>query len=369
MTENLRIFAFGGNEVSPTGMVDPRTGKSVVADISMQWQKTAITCKTVADIIEKHPDDKYILTHGNGPQVGNVLLRSQYSRPILHGIPLDACVASTQGTMGYMIAQLNNELKTRNVDKKVCALATHVVVDAADGGFKNPSKFIGTSYSKKEALEFKEKDGWDVKLYKKTSGGKELWRRVVASPKPLDIVELDAVSALLGKNLIPITVGGGGIPVAKVKPVMLAGEEIYECACEVIFRRKIRPENKPLNIYSGVEAVIDKDLASALLGVKLIEQAEKKNRKLNATLTIFTGEDGAKLNYQTPGEKPLRKLTIEEAEKLLHCKNSPFPPGSMGPKIEAAINFIKAGGSACYITKTEFFEDTLKGKRGTVVIP
>lgn len=368
MPQNLRIFALGGNEISPTASIDPQTGKPLVADIPMQWQKTASTCRLIADIISARPKDKFIITHGNGPQVGNVMLRSQYSRPILHPVPLDVCVANTQGSMSYMIAQLNNELKIRNIKRQVCGVITQVVVDPADAGFRNPAKFIGPSYSKKQALEYKEKDGWNVKLYKKTATGKELWRRVVPSPKPLDIVEIECVSALLDKNLIPVTVGGGGIPVIKINPLMLAGEEIYQCNYEILFRRKYNKKNKPANLYSGVEAVVDKDLASALLGIKLLKRAIEKGKKPNATLTIFTGEDGAKLNYQTPDEKPLRKLTADEAQKLLDSEDCPFPPGSMGPKIEAAINFVEGGGTACYITKPEFFEDTLKGNRGTVVV-
>ncbi|HUT85213.1 MAG TPA: carbamate kinase [Elusimicrobiales bacterium] len=368
MNKNLRIFAFGGNEVSPSGITDPLTGKSIIADIPMQWEKTIQTCRKIADIICRHPDDLFILTHGNGPQVGNILLRSQYARPILHGMPLDVCVASTQGTMTYMIAQLNNELAMRAIKRQACGIVTQVVVNAGDPAFKNPAKFIGPAYSKKEAFEYKEKDGWDIKLYKKDSIGNEIWRRVVASPNPLDIVELGAIEALLEKGIIPITVGGGGIPVIKARTKVIGDEEVYEAGHEIIFKRKFNPKNEPASVYCGVEAVIDKDLASALLGVKLIEKAKIKGKKSEVTLTIFTGEDGAKLNYQQPNEKPLRKLTVKEAEKLLNLKPCPFPAGSMGPKIQSAVNFIKGGGKAAYITKTELFEDTLKGISGTTIV-
>ena len=367
MKQNLRIFAFGGNEVSPTGVRDPITGKTVIADIAMQWEKTSLTCKKIADIIEKHPDDLFILTHGNGPQVGNVLLRSQYARPIVHGLPLDVCVASTQGTMAYMIAQLNNELSVRGIKRKSAGLVTQVVVNAGDAAFKNPTKFIGPAYSKKEALQYREKDGWDVKLYKKDAQGREIWRRVVASPDPLDIVELDAIEAMLDKGLIPITVGGGGVPVIKARAKIIGNQEIYESGYEIIFKREFNPKNKPADVYCGVEAVIDKDLASALLGVKLIERAKKRGKDLNVTLTIFTGEDGAKLNYQQPNEKALRQITAKQAQEFLNQNPSPFPAGSMGPKIKSAVNFIKGKGKAAYITKTELFEDTLKGISGTTI--
>ena len=127
--KNLRIFAFGGNEVSPVGLKDPKTGKDLIPDIALQWQRTVETCKLVADIIEKHPDDLYVMTHGNGPQVGNILLRAEYSRPILPSLPLDVCGADTQGAMGYMLGLLSSELKMRGINRLVSALVTQVVVD------------------------------------------------------------------------------------------------------------------------------------------------------------------------------------------------------------------------------------------------
>jgi len=364
--KNLRIFAFGGNEVSPVGLKDPKTGKDLVPDIALQWQRTAQTCKLVADIIEKHPDDLYVMTHGNGPQVGNILLRAEYSRPILPSLPLDICGADSQGAMGYMMSLLASELQMRGIKRVVSALVTQVVVDKNDPDFQSPSKFVGPTYSKEEALERKAKDSWAVKLYKKDAEGKELWRRVVPSPVPTDIVEIDAIEALIGAGIIPITVGGGGIPVSVVEPKAQDGQEVYSCNYGIDFKKA---KGKPAQVYSGVEAVIDKDLASALLGNMLLKRAKTRGVDYQVTLTIFTGEDGAKLNYQKPDQQDLRKLTLKEAEEIFNRKPCPFPAGSMGPKIKAAIKFIQDGGHAAYISKTELFDRTLAGTAGTTIVP
>ncbi len=358
MKKVLRIFAFGGNEVSPTGNTDPKTGKAIVPDIPMQWQKTADTVRLVADILEKHPEDLFVLTHGNGPQVGNILLRSEHSRAILHPIPLDICGADTQGAMAYMMGQLNSELAVRGIDKKAAGIVTQVVVNKDDAGFKDPTKYVGPAYTREEAMERKEKNGWDVKCYKKNDKGEEVWRKVVPSPDPIDIVEIDAVEAVLSAGMVPITVGGGGVPVVEVEDK----NDEYTTNYGSTFKGK-----SGAKVYRGVEAVIDKDLASALLGTMLLKRARAKGQDLDVSLTIFTGEDGAKLNYQKPDQVDLRKLTVKEAQDLYDKGN--FPAGSMGPKIKAAIEFVKNGGSVAYISKTELFEETLKGKAGTTIVP
>ncbi len=367
MPKKLRIFAFGGNEVSPTGLVDKKTGKMIIPDIAMQWQKTAQTCRLVADIIERHPDDLYVITHGNGPQVGNILLRAEYARSILHPLPLDICGADTQGAMGYMIAQLAGELKMRGIDRTVAETVTQVVVDKDDPDFKNPSKYIGSAYSKRDAMKLAEKDGWNVKLYKKDGEGKEIWRRVVPSPEPRDIVEIAVVESNLKAGIIPITVGGGGIPVTQVAPRIEQDREIYETNYGIKFSRKYVPAVPAAEIYRGVEAVVDKDLASALLGIMLKNRAKAAGEDLEVSFTIFTGEDGVKLNYQTPVQTDLRSATLAELEQIYARVPCPFPAGSMGPKVKAVINFLRGGGQAAYITKTELFEDTLAGKAGTTV--
>ncbi|MFA5160713.1 MAG: hypothetical protein WC421_00550 [Elusimicrobiales bacterium] len=369
MKRTVRIFAFGGNEVAPVGEIDPKTGKPVAPGIPLQWQKTARTCRFVADIVEKHPLDSFILTHGNGPQVGNIFLRSEYSRPILPPLPLDVCGADTQGAMAYMLGQLDSELRMRGIDRKTCGVITQVVVDENDPDFKTPSKFIGPSYTKEKAHEFAKTEGWVVKLYKKDARGGEIWRKVVPSPVPKYIAELDGVQAVLDAGMIPITVGGGGIPVVEVRPEIKDREEIYRAGYGVVFRRKHKPGVAPAIVYRGVEAVVDKDLASALLGASLMKTARARGHEINVSLTIFTGEDGAKLNYQQPDQVDLRRLTLKEAQELYERKPCPFPAGSMGPKIKAAIEFVKNGGSIAYITKTELFEETLKGKAGTTVTP
>lgn len=355
---HIRIFAFGGNEVSPVGLTDEK-GKAIIPDIAMQWRRTSETCKHIARIIKQYPDDIYVITHGNGPQVGNVFLRSEYSRPILPPIPLDVCGSDTQGSMGYMIGQiLGNELQTQGIKKTIVGIVTQVVVSKDDPGFQNPTKYIGPSYTKEEAEKRIKEDGWAMKLYKKDDKGNEIWRKVVPSPEPLDIVEIEAVEAAIEKGFIPITVGGGGIPVIEVKP---DHEGKFNCNYGITFKN-----GEGVKIYSGVEAVIDKDLASSLLGRMLIDRARKRGEEFDVTFTIFTGEDGAKLNYQKPNQVDLRRLTLEEAKK--YHNEGHFPPGSMGPKISAIIKFLEGGGKIAYISLTEKYLETLEGKAGTTIV-
>ncbi len=354
----VRIFAFGGNEVAPVGLVD-KNGKAIIPDIAMQWKRTRETCEHIANIVSSFPEDSFILTHGNGPQVGNVLLRSEYSRPILPPLPLDVCGSDTQGSMGYMLAQiLENRLKTKGIDKQVVGIVTQVVVGKDDPGFQNPTKFIGPPYTKEEAMDRAQKDGWIVKLYKKDEIGNEIWRKVVPSPVPLDIVEIDIVEAALERGMIPITVGGGGIPVVEVKP---DENGVYHTNYGITFK-----DGKDMKIYNGVEAVIDKDLASALLGTMLIKRARERGEEVDVTLTIFTGEDGAKLHYQKPDQIDLRHLTLEEAKK--YYSEGHFPVGSMGPKILAITKFLEGGGKKAYISLTSKYLETIEGKAGTTIV-
>ncbi|MCK5429673.1 MAG: carbamate kinase, partial [Anaerolineales bacterium] len=344
--KKLRIFAFGGNEVSPSGLKD-ENGKAINPDIAMQWQRTKKTCEFVADIMKEHPQDTYIITHGNGPQVGNVLLRAEYSRPILPSLPLDVCGADTQGSMGYMMAQLlTNELKLRGINKIAAETVTQVLVDGDDPDFKNPSKFIGSSYTKDEAAKRKEQNGWNVKLYKRDREGNEIWRRVVPSPVPKTIIEIDIIEKNIEAGIIPICVGGGGVPVIEIK----RESGIYNANYGISYQSQ-----DDVRLLKGVEAVIDKDLASALLGKLLLEKAKARGEEIEISLTIFTGEDGAKLNYQKPDQADLRKLNLSELEKIYFSEPCPFPSGSMGPKIKAIIEFLRFGGNIAYITKTDLF--------------
>ena len=365
MNRLLRIFALGGNEVAPTGIVDPKTGKTINPDIPAQWRRAAKTCNLLAEIIKERPDDYFIVTHGNGPQVGNILLRSEFSLPILPPIPLDVCVADTQGAMGFMLAHIANALRVKGISKSLGTIVTQVVVDPDDPDFQDPSKFIGPALTREQALE-KEKEGQPVKLYKKNELGEEIWRRVVGSPKPIDIVEIDIIEANLNFGIIPVAVGGGGIPVSFVRPRIESGEEIYECRNEIIFKRPYKGES-PAAVYSGVDAVVDKDLASSLLGTLLIDRASKRGENLEAEFTIFTDVDGAKLNFGEPDQKDLRILTVKEAQKFYD--EGIFPGGSMGPKIKAVINFIKGGGRKAFISKVDLFHETLKGDAGTTIVP
>ncbi len=369
MTKRVRIFSLGGNEVSPVDIKDPKTGKSVIPDIPMQWQRTADTCKVIADVIEKNPDDYYILTHGNGPQVGNILLRAEYSRPILFPLPLDICVADTQSAMGYMLAQLQGELDLRGIHKTVSAVATRVVVNGNDPDFKNPSKYIGPQYTREEAEERRRVNGWNVKMYGKDKEGNEIWRRVVPSPVPTDVVEVDVVEGLMKAGAIPISVGGGGIPVIESEPQIEGEKEVYRGSYGIKFERVRKPGQKKARVFSGVEAVVDKDLASALLGKLIMERAKARGEDLEVSLTIFTAEDGAKLNYKKPDQKDLRKLTVREAQEVLEKYPDQFPAGSMGPKLRAVMQFVESGGKVAYITKTPLLEKTLAGEAGTTIVP
>ncbi|MCX7641829.1 MAG: hypothetical protein N2Z20_04260 [Elusimicrobiales bacterium] len=365
--KNIRIFAFGGNEVSPIGLKD-KNGKSINPDIPMQWYRTAETVKNVVNIFEKHPQDYYVITHGNGPQVGNILLRSEYTQNLLFPLPLDVCVANTQGEMAYMISQINNELSIRGIDNIATGIITQVVIDPNDPDFKKPSKYIGPSYTKVEAEEKMKNNGWIMKVYKKDENGNEIWRRVVPSPKPIDIVEIDTIEALIEKKIIPITVGGGGIAVREVIPQIVDGFEVYKCNYGIEYKRAYVKGRPFLKIYSGVEAVVDKDLASSLLATLLYKRAKKRGEDVEVTLTIFTGEDGIKIDYQKPTQRDIRVIKVNELERIYNENPNQFPDGSIGPKIKACIEFIKNGGAKAYITKTELFEETLRGEAGTTII-
>ncbi len=360
MTKLLRLFALGGNEISPTGEINPKTGELIVPNVGEQWVRSARTCELLSSIVAKEPMHQYILTHGNGPQVGNILLRSEYSKHFLHTIPLDVCGADTQGAIGYMLAQLSNFLRLEGVNRISAETITQVEVDPFDEAFNDPTKFIGPALSKEEAEQKVKKDNWKVKLYKKAEDGREIWRRVVPSPEPKGIVEIEIIESNLIAGIIPIAVGGGGIPVERVK---MDGNGNYEAR----FGVKYKANGRDIAIYSGVEAVIDKDLATSFLGTELIRRAHERGEKLEGEFTIFTDVDGAKLNFQKPNQIDLRHLSVDEAQKLYD--QGKFPGGSMGPKIKSAINFIRGGGSKAYISKVDLFLETLKGNAGTTIVP
>lgn len=264
-----------------------------------------------------------VLTHGNGPQVGFILLRSELASHVLHPVPLDSCGADTQGALGYMIQQcLHNEFLRQNVPRLAVTVVTQVVVDRHDPAFANPTKPIGPFLDEEKARRYAAERGWTVR----EDAGRG-WRRVVPSPRPLEIVERDAILCLIKRGYVVVAVGGGGIPV-------------------------VRDADGTLH---GVEAVIDKDYAGALLATAV--QAD--------LFLISTAIDRVAINFRRPNQQFLDRMTVTEARRYL--AEGHFPPGSMGPKIEACIQFIEAGGKEAIITSPERIADALAGKAGTRV--
>lgn len=288
-----------------------------------QYQAAGETSHHMADLVEQ--GFRLVIVHGNGPQVGLILLRSELARDILHEVPLESCVADTQGAIGFHIQQtLTNELRRRRIAKPVVSLVTQVVVDRHDPAFRRPTKPIGPFLSPEVAAFHRDKDGWDVR----EDAGRG-WRRVVPSPKPMEIVELDVVRALLQRDIIVIAAGGGGIPV-------------------------VREADGSLR---GIPAVIDKDFTSCLLA-----------RQIGAEiLLIATGIDKVAVNFGKPSQQFLDRMTLAEARQYM--AEGHFPPGSMGPKMEAAIAFLENGGRQVIITKPENIGDAVRGKAGTYILP
>jgi carbamate kinase len=310
----VAVVAIGGNS-----LIKDRDHRTVPD----QFEATRETCVHIAGMIEQGWD--VVITHGNGPQVGFILLRSELASNVLHTVPLDSCGADTQGAIGYMIQQcLYNEFDKRGMKKQAATVVTQVVVGKDDPAFQNPSKPIGPFYEEGEAKKLGAERGWVVK----DDAGRG-WRRVVPSPIPLEIVEKGAIKTLLDAGFVVISVGGGGIPV-------------------------VREEDGSLR---GMEAVIDKDYASGLLAASI---------QANLFL-ISTAVDQVALNYGQPGQRWLDKMTLAEAEQYLAADH--FAPGSMGPKIRASIKFLKEGGREALITSPENIERALAGETGTRIVP
>jgi carbamate kinase len=268
---------------------------------------------------------RVVVTHGNGPQVGFILLRSELSKKVLHQVPLENCVADTQGAIGYQISQtLQNELQRQGFKQEVASIITQVVVNGDDPGFINPSKPIGPFMGEEDARQHAENDGWVV-----AEDAGRGWRRLVPSPAPLEIIELPTIRALLEAGILVVAVGGGGIPV-------------------------VRQADGALR---GVDAVIDKDKASGLLA-----------RQLGANVLIFsTSVDKVALNFNTPQQVDLGKITVADCQRYL--EEGHFAPGSMGPKIEAAIEFLESGGERVIVTQPHHLEQALYGIFGTHIVP
>lgn len=302
-------------------------GNSLIKDqehqtVPDQFEAIRETCRHIASMLERGWN--VVITHGNGPQVGFSLLRSELTSHVLHTVPLDSCVADTQGTIGYMIQQcLYNEFKRRGIKKQAVTVVTQVLVDKNDPDFQNPTKPIGPFYDEDKAQRYRKERGWNVK---EDSG--RGWRRVVPSPIPVRIIELDAAKTLVDLGFVTVVVGGGGIPVIEGD-----GE------------------------LSGIEAVIDKDYASSLLAIGI---------KADLFL-ISTSVEKVALNFGKPNQKLLDRMTLEEAKK--YFEEGHFPPGSMGPKIQAIINFLERGGKEAIITDPENIERALLGETGTRILP
>ena len=310
----VAVVAVGGNSL----IKDER--HKTVPD---QYAATVETSKHIAGMIEQGWD--VVLTHGNGPQVGFILRRSELSLHELHPVPLDYCGADSQGAIGYMFQRaLHNEFKQRGIRKQAATVISQVLVDRKDPAFQNPSKPIGSFMDKEGAREHKEKEGWAV-----VEDAGRGWRRVVPSPLPKALIELDAVKKLIEAGCIVVCSGGGGIPVVE--------DELGE--------------------LQGVEAVIDKDYAGSLLA-----------RDIKADLfLISTAVEKVALNFNKPDQRWLDRLTLEEARKYL--AEGHFLKGSMGPKIQAIIWFLEAGGREALITNPENIERALRGETGTRVVP
>lgn len=308
------VIAIGGNSLILS------KDKQTIPD---QYEAALETARHIAGMIEAGYE--VVVTHGNGPQVGFILRRSELARHEVHDIPLDYCGANSQGEIGYMIQQaLGNVLQERGIDKRVVTVVTQAVVDRADPAFDKPSKPIGSFITDPDEAERRRKvDGWT--LVEDAGRG---WRRVVASPLPQEIVEKEAIQALLDSGFVVIAVGGGGIPV-------------------------IRDEAGKLE---GIAAVIDKDFASALLAVELAADL----------FVISTAVEQVALNFNRPDQQNLALLSLDEAKRYLG--EGHFAAGSMGPKIKAVVNFLEQGGKEALITCPEAIARALEGQTGTRVV-
>ena len=303
-------------------------GNSLIRDeahrtVPDQWALTRETCGHVAAIAQA--GYRVVVTHGNGPQVGFILRRSELARQELHEVPLDSCDADTQGAIGYMVQQsLENEFRRRGVQRGAVAIVTQVEVDANSPAFTHPSKPIGSFMDEATARQRAARGGWAIG----EDAGRG-WRRLVACPEPLVIVELDAIRTLVAAGFVVIAVGGGGIPVVRT----------------------------PDGQLRGVEAVIDKDLASSLLARDLRADA----------LVISTGVPRVCLRYGHPDQRELERLSLADARRFL--AEGHFGAGSMAPKIEAAIRYLEGGGRRVVVSCPEELERALAGQAGTTILP
>ena len=307
------IIALGGNALSQ---------KKQAGTIAEQFNNTRHSFEQIMEFLRR--DYNICLTHGNGPQVGDELLRMDLTRETVPPLPLGICVAGTQGTMGYMIQQtFQNALRAENIDKEVVTLVTQVIINPEDPSLKNPSKFVGKRYSEEEAKALSKELGWDIKEQELGQ-----WRRVVPSPDPEFVMHGLSIRTLVESGIIVIAAGGGGIPVYNTDDQKL----------------------------KGIDAVVDKDLSAAKLG-RVIRAQE---------YYIITDVDQVYRDYNTPQQSPINQMTDTEAKQLQ--EEGHFQQGSMWPKIRSAIHFLKHHGEKTIITDIANIKKAIDGNAGTTII-
>ncbi len=307
------LIAVGGNSLIRAGE------KGTVAEQLANARRTA---KAIVGLIQR--GYQLVITHGNGPQVGAALLRSERASDQVPGHTLDVCGASTQGEIGYLLSQsLNDELASAGLHVSVVSIVTQTIVSADDPAMQHPTKPIGPFYSRADAEERRRILGWQI-----VEDAARGYRRVVPSPVPIHIVELEIIRDLVNDGALVVACGGGGIPVVRCHEGV-----------------------------KGVDAVIDKDRASALLAIELNVDV----------FAISTDTDYVYLDYKKPTQTPLRAVTAGELEE--HYRAGHFPPGNMGPKVESVLRFLHAGGKQAFITTYDQICDAVDGRAGTMIIP
>lgn len=304
------VVAIGGNAIIKEGQF---------GTVEEQFANFDMVCEQIVKMVKLNYNA--VLTHGNGPQVGNSLIRMEEADTKVPTMPLDVCDAETQGSMGYMLQQtLLNKLKKARIKKPVISVITQVLVSEKDPAIKNPTKPIGPFYTKEKAEKYSREKGWNI-----VEDSGRGYRRVVPSPKPIEIIEREIIKKIIASKGIVIACGGGGIPVIRKRDGAIA----------------------------GVEAVIDKDMASSKLASEIGAEL----------LVILTDVEKVAVNFKKEDQRDLDRITIKEAKRYI--KEGEFPPGSMGPKVMASIVFLESGGKEVVITSTERLIDALNGKTGT----
>lgn len=313
-SDKTAVVALGGNAITRKGETDT---------IANQFRHTRESLSAIIPLIKEGYN--LAITHGNGPQVGNAIFRVELARGKAPILPLGICVADTEGGMGYMIGQsLQNRLHREKISRQILTIVTQVIVDRDDPSVGNPTKFVGQFYSEEEAAKFKIDRGWAVRR-----DGDRGWRRVVPSPQPLSIVEAESIKSLVHQGHIVIAAGGGGIP------VYIEDDGSFE----------------------GMDAVIDKDRAAAVLAGEIGA----------SLLVILTDVERVAINFGKPEQEFLDTIPVSVARD--YKNQGHFPPGSMGPKIEAAINFITSGGREVLISSIGRAAEAIAGNTGTRVVP